>query len=225
MGCCEDHKRAEARIKILERELSTRERQIQDVRDCLERQLEQPHSGDLSDTLFFLRGIMPPRDEANLMLVQEAMKYIGITEKGGENKGSEVEEFQKAVDGKASGEPWCAAFMMFCLQQTEDLTGLSSEVFRSEHCMTVWNRSPQHLRKEKPQSGCLVIWQHAGGSSGHMGIVKQVLDDGRMITIEGNTGGSTSGSEIVREGDGVFEKNRSISGSDKMKVAGFLLPF
>lgn len=222
MGCCEDHKRAEARIKILVRELATRERQVQELRDCLERQRELPHSGDLEDALFFLRGIMPPRDEANLMLVAEAMKYIGVTEHGGENKGPQVEEFQKAVDGKAAGEPWCAAFMMFCLQQAEDLTGLSSAVHRSEHCLTVWNMTPKDMRREKPEPGCLVIWQYGETTAGHMGIVKEVLPDGRMITIEGNTSDSSG---VEREGDGVFEKNRSVVGSDKMKVAGFLLPF
>jgi hypothetical protein len=41
------------------------------------------------------------------LLAFEAARWKGITEVGGPNKGQIVEMFQKAVDGKAQGEPWC----------------------------------------------------------------------------------------------------------------------
>ena len=44
------------------------------------------------------------------LLVWSARLWVGMTEVGGNNRGQVVERFQRAVDGKASGEPWCAAF-------------------------------------------------------------------------------------------------------------------
>ena len=60
-------------------------------------------------------------------------------------------------------------------------------------------------------------------TSGHVGIVIRLLPDSingsRVETIEGNTG---NGAGVVREGDGVYRRVRSLAGSDTMKVKGFL---
>lgn len=159
----------------------------------------------------------------NKKLVEIAKKYIGVKEFGGDNKGKQVEEFQKAVDGKAQGEAWCMAFVQFCIKAVEkEGQGLiPSEIFRSEHCMTVWNKTPKELRLKEPQVGCLVIWQFANGASGHVGIVTEVTSTG-INTIEGNTG---NGAGIVREGDGVYARKRTKTGSSSMKVVGFLKVF
>ena len=39
--------------------------------------------------------------------VDIALKYVGVHEATGHNDGAQVEEFQRAVDGKAQGESWC----------------------------------------------------------------------------------------------------------------------
>jgi len=57
-------------------------------------------------------------------LVEEALKWVGTMEKGGDNKGPEVEEFQKAVDGKAQKEPWCMAYVQFCIKKVEEKLSL-----------------------------------------------------------------------------------------------------
>jgi uncharacterized protein (TIGR02594 family) len=163
------------------------------------------------------------RAAANLKVVAQAQKFIGVREKGGPNRGKEVEMFQKAVDGKAEGEPWCMAFVQFCVEQVEAATGFDSQLFRTEHCLTTWLKTPVGLRTMKPEPGCIVLWQHGRTSNGHTGIVTKVLSDKAAIrTVEGNTG---SGSAVVREGDGVYERERSMNGSGDMHILGYIKPF
>ena len=50
------------------------------------------------------------------LLVLEASRWIGVSEVGGQNKGQLVEMFQKSADDKASKEPWCLAFVLFCVK-------------------------------------------------------------------------------------------------------------
>ncbi len=154
-------------------------------------------------------------------LLQVASKYIGTKEEGGDNKGAQVEEFQKAVDDKALCESWCMAFVQFCIKQVEKLTGEESRLASSEHCLTVWNGTPKDLRVSSPEPGCVVIWRHGDSTSGHTGIVVSVSPDS-FVTIEGNTG---PGAGVVREGDGVYQKTRTLAGSEQMKIVGFLMPF
>ncbi len=156
-------------------------------------------------------------------LIQEARKWVGVREATGHNDGPDVERFQKAVDGKAQGESWCMAFVQFCLMQVEAKNAMRTNLFHAEHCMTVWNNSPKSMRDTLPHPGFIVIWQHGTGSNGHTGIVTSESDSSGMFhTIEGNTG---SGAGVIRDGDGVYERQRNLKGSGDMRVVGFLNPF
>jgi len=165
------------------------------------------------------------------LLIYEAARWIGTTEQGGENRGQEVERFQKAMFGKASGQPWCADFVFFCLDSVDKCVNalsdcsLSSQTLnRSELVLSVWKNSSIEARCQiKP--GCLILWQHwknnAPTMQGHIGIVEKIF--GTMATvIEGNSGNSNA---VEREGDGVFRKMRSMVGDSDMRVLGFLDPW
>jgi hypothetical protein len=154
--------------------------------------------------------------------IAEAVKWIGIKEVTGNNDGVEVQMFQKAVDGKAQGEPWCMGFVQFCLQKTEASLNIRTNVFHSELCRAVWNKTPEKMHSKEPKAGFIVIWQHGTTQAGHTGIVTEVLDGGQFSTIEGNTGNGTG---VVREGDGVYRKTRSTKGSGDMTIMGFIDPF
>jgi hypothetical protein len=151
------------------------------------------------------------------LLVAEASRWIGVREKGA-NRGPEVEAFQRTIDGVADGSPWCMAFVQFCLARLGD-----HDLFKSEHCLTVWNQSARELRLVSPEPGAIVIWRRKGTIAGHAGIVKEVVNCLRMRTIEGNTG---PGPGLVREGDGVYEKVRpTIRGTGDLELVGFLWPW
>lgn len=150
-------------------------------------------------------------------VIAEAMKWVGTVEEAG-NRGAAIERFQKAVDGIAAGEPYCMGWVQFLFKET----GLRSDIFSSEHCMTVWRNSPKCLRLMNPKRGCIPIWRFGESDSGHAGIVSSV-NGALMKTIEANTGPAKG---VEREGDGVYEKIRLIRPTEgRMKIVGFLWPW
>lgn len=167
------------------------------------------------------------------ILVHEASRWVGTKEIGGNNSGQLVELFQKAADGRAVKEAWCMAFVQYCLKNSVEYfnlahplvaNGLANALFVSEHCMTVWNKTPVTQRRLKPARGLIAIWNHAGTTNGHTEIcVGGLLPDGIYFpTIGGNTG---PGVGVVREGDGVWARKRNINGEGTMKLVGFIDPF
>ena len=163
------------------------------------------------------------------LLYLESSRWIGVKEVGGDNKGQLVEMFQKAVDGKAHGEAWCLSFIKFnlnwvdkvCREVFDDEFG--SKLFQTEHVMTMWHKSPKELRRTEPKTGYIAVWRHKGTTNGHAGIVSTVLPSARRFNcIEGNTG---PGAGVVREGDGVYERSRSMDGAGSMELLGFLVPW
>lgn len=165
------------------------------------------------------------------LLIHEAKRWVGITEQGGNNHGQLVELFQRAVGGLANGESWCMAFAQYCVQQVDasvvhalllDGKGSAkkSPLFKSEHCLTVWNKS-QDLKIDVPVPGSLCIWQHGQTASGHVGIVVDVSPDGSIMSVEGNTQGDLS-PEALAQGDGVWLKRRPLDAIGSLRLKGFL---
>lgn len=167
------------------------------------------------------------------LLIHEAKRWVGVTEVGGNNRGQLVELFQKSVDGRACGEPWCMAFTQFCISTVDHaISALFSDaascdrslLYRSKHCLTVWNKSKE-LRLDKPKPGSLCIWQrHRDGkptAQGHVGVIVGVNSDGTLLTVEGNT---SSEEGVQREGDGVWLKHRRYldASGGSMRLKGFL---
>lgn len=154
-------------------------------------------------------------------LVEVAGWYVGVRETG-PNAGTNVEEFQKAVDGKAQGESWCCCFVMFCVQTVCKELGITQSIFSTEHCMTAWNKSPKRYlpASAEVKPGFIVIWKHEGTTNGHTGIVTAV-DGDNIHTIEGNT---SDGTAVNPDGDGVYARIRNRYKSGNMVVQGFIDP-
>lgn len=149
------------------------------------------------------------------LLITEAMKWVGIREHGGANKGNEVEMFQKAVDGKAQGEPWCLAFVQFVVGQVCKNYDILNPLVRTEHCQTLYNRTDKRYLRKDPERGFIFILKSKTSSSGHTGFC---LNRGSAFeTVEGNTNASGS-----REGDGVYVKTRVVAGTPTMDMRGFI---
>ena len=158
------------------------------------------------------------------ILVQIAKSYEGVSEIGGDNEGQQIEEFQRAVNGRASKEPWCMCFVQFCVQRAVKESKRSSQLYSSESVLEVWTKSSKFLRKSEPSPGLIVLWQMGTEPLGHCGIVLSTLNPltKTFQTIEGNTG---VGPMIERNGDGVYEKLRNRNPKGTMRLLGFLDPF
>lgn len=172
------------------------------------------------------------------------LNSYSITEEG-QNEGPWVEKFQKAVDGKAQKEPYCMALVQWVfkggalelfdsLVETGDmveeyrpafsgwLQNCDRNLFDSEHCMTVWNKTPSELKFTGPARGRIVIWNKRGTSSGHTGIITEVHSPAFFSCLEGNTG---PGSNVEREGQGVYIKTRRNQTVGNMRLVGFIQPW
>ena len=144
---------------------------------------------------------------------------------GGNNKGPMVSLIQKTVDGQATSEAWCMAFVETCLAYVEKKLGVVSPIYSSEHCLTVWAKTPKAQRvKLIPLPGAIIIWQHGTTESGHTGLVSEYRGK-TMEAIEGNTEAGIVGGKVESDGGGVYITERNTTGTGKMKVVGYLKPF
>ena len=153
--------------------------------------------------------------------LEAAKACVGIVEEGGDNRGPMVEAFQSTIGG-ANGQSWCLSFIQALTAYVEDRFGVVSNLPLTELVAALWDKTPVEVRvtAENVQPGDLILWQYGATSKGHVGIVTNVLFK-LLRTIEGNTSDSK---EIDREGDGVYEKERSLIGTTNMHVLGYLRP-
>ena len=166
---------------------------------------------------------MAKHSNPQLELLEEARKWIGIHEKKGRRSKS-VDVFRKAVDGVAEGESWCAAFVQYCCAAVSGRTRSQMTIPPSELCSYIWDKTPIKYRLDKPVPGALVVWNYPGTIKGHIGIVEEVGEQGRILwTIEGNT--SDPSEQAPKPGTGVYRKMRTHLSSQNMKLLGYLKPF
>lgn len=147
---------------------------------------------------------------------------VGICEEGGDNKGPMVEAFQVTIGG-ACGESWCLSFVQALTAYVEERYNLVSNLPLTELCMNLWQNAPKDskfVKEKEPQPGDLVVWQYGNTSKGHVGIV--TANAFRAIfTVEGN---SSDSKNIDREGQGVFKKIRTKTGTTTMRLVGYVRP-
>lgn len=221
MSCVDKCRRLETEIRLLKASLARSEQARKDLVAGL-KQIKETGDISLIDIAIEVGGDMPVNDELNMELAEEARRWIGVREVGGDNRGPEVEEFQRAVDGKAQGEPWCAAFGMYCVAQVEARHGIISRIYRSESVKEIWDKSPDDMKSIEPGAGYFACWIHGLGPMGHLEIVQADITKRDFKTVGGNTG---DGSGVVRNGDGVYERLRSTSPQGKMRLLGFIKVF
>lgn len=168
------------------------------------------------------------------LLVVEARRWIGIVEQSGDNCGQMVERFQKTVDQVAEGEPWCMAFVQYCVAATDafceeawDKEQPHCGLYKSEHCLTVWRKSKCE-RLDNPLPGALCFFQRykngLATAQGHVGIICSVYEDGSFTAIEGNV---RAGAKDTR--DGVWPIRHALAEArditDGLKIIGFMSPW
>lgn len=179
--------------------------------------------GKLKDNGLFIDAVN--KRDARTVFRLAAQVCVGIRETGGNNSGPMVELIQETIGGH-SKEAWCMAFVQTCIAFAEYCTGVKSPVFASEHCLTVWEKTPKAQRVDKiPAAGAIVIWRHGTSSSGHTGIVES-CDGVNFKAYEGNTeSGVNPQNVVVRDGGGVYYTKRALKPTGSMKVVGYLKPF
>ena len=142
-----------------------------------------------------------------------ALSQDGVREKGGPNRGPEVEAYLARTGlSSTGGYSWCQAFVYWCFDEAAKLLKVANPVVKTAGVLAHWARSPIEARIyakaafDDPsliRPGAIFIVDHGSGK-GHTGMVTRVLS-GEIGTIEGNTNARGS-----REGDGVYQKTRAV---------------
>lgn len=151
-------------------------------------------------------------------LIAIAESQVGVREIGGNNRGDQIREYQKATELAPAAWPWCAAFIDWCIKEwLEDsqavkwlnLQRSTPEQWRPKtalaYGLTSWARKrPNTTRvfteKDRAKPGDIVTFDFS-----HVGFVVSE-NAGSIITIEGNT--NSKGSRDSESGDGVWRKTR-----------------
>lgn len=161
-----------------------------------------------------------PIQDIHQLLVLFADFFVGVRETPS-NKGPEVEMFQRVI-GAADGAPWCMSAVQWIVLRVSRRYNLIHNLYPSERCLTVWQQTKEIYKFNSPSVGSVVIWRHGNTSDGHAGIVKAISTDNKIVTLEGNT---SAGPGFVTNGDGYYEKVRSLNGDGDLKILGFIRPF
>jgi hypothetical protein len=153
-----------------------------------------------------------------LIATAEHEADLQVREEGGMNRGAKVEAYQRA-GGLGPGDPWCAAFVAWCVMKARELD--KPPTWCSGSAITTWHKGSKRAGdgsttpnapdyKSKVQPGW--VWVRAKDPKGaadaarglwvqgHCGVVVAV-DAVGFYTVEGNTNAAGS-----RDGDGVYRK-------------------
>ena len=150
------------------------------------------------------------KEKAINALIATAEKEVGYLEKKSNsqlddktaNAGyNNYTKYWRDVYPQYQAEPWCAAFVSWCMMKT---FGLNTAKKLLKHwpyvyCPTLGNLFTKYAN---PQRGDIVIF-YRNGTFAHTGLVTKVEGD-KFYTIEGNTSGASG---IIANGGGVCQKS------------------
>ena len=112
-----------------------------------------------------------------------AATQIGVREHG-RNRGPEIDGYNRDIGhDPAKADPWCAIFVCAMFRRAADMLGVRCPVPLTAGCWTLDERSPAAVRTKTPATGAIFILKHHK----HTGFVVNVLANGELATIEGNT--------------------------------------
>jgi hypothetical protein len=129
-------------------------------------------------------GLAPTGGGSGARALAAARGEIGQAEAPmGSNDSPRIAEYRRAVPGGPVG-PWCAYFVSWCARQGGAPLGERGQGFASVDALYAWaQRAGRAVPASTgvPRPGDLIVWDE------HVGIVENVLPDGRIQTIEGNS--------------------------------------
>lgn len=150
-------------------------------------------------------------------VLEVAEKEVGTTEYPKNSNKVKYNSWYYGREVSGASYPWCAAFVSWVFSQVD-----SSLIKKSALCATIgnWFKSSNRFKKDNPKIGDVVFFKFSGGTSNwtnHVGIVVDVLENGNIVTIEGNTSLDDTGSQS--NGGAVAKKTRNTK-----NVVGYGVP-
>ncbi len=133
-----------------------------------------------------LAGLQTGASGGGERVLAAAESQVGQSEQPpGSNESPAIAEYRTATAGAEPGAPWCAYFASWAARQAGEPIGPSGQGLGSVSEIWSWAQSTGRAVSNGPgvvpRPGDLIVF---GGE--HVGIVREVLPDGRIATIEGN---------------------------------------
>ena len=162
------------------------------------------------------------RTSPGVKALAEARRHLGLKE---DPPGSNRTMFGAWFG--ADGVPWCAIFLSYCfdvgagivLCAGDDGPGCNARGCAYVPTIRAWLRATGQWRDRDAAAaaGDIVVFDWDGGEPDHVGIVERPLPDGRLATIEGNTGigDDTNGGEVMRR----LRQRRPVAGFGRIRAA------
>lgn len=132
-------------------------------------------------------AVTPGDGSVGARIVAAAQGEIGQAEQPpGSNDSPRIAQYRAATAGNPGPGPWCAYFVSWAARQAGAPLGDQGQGFGSVDALWAWaqrsGRAYTSSAGQQPQPGDLIVFHE------HIGIVESVLPDGRVQTIEGNSG-------------------------------------
>lgn len=148
----------------------------------------------------------PATSDLGRLALEIARAEIGVREVPlGSNRGPRVNQYHEAA-GTKPGDPWCMAFVFYCVAKAAQQLGIPNPLLRTGSCSAQYRHARKNgLLSVKPEPGDIFLV--IGGDTGHRhtGFVDgPVNPDNLYPTVEGNSnsGGSAEGIGVVRREPG-----------------------
>jgi hypothetical protein len=127
-----------------------------------------------------------PGESAGARIVAIAESQLGQTEQPpGSNESPAIAEYRTATEGSIPGAPWCAYFASWVARQAGEPLGAQGQGVGDVSDIWSWAQSTGRAIPNGPgvlpKPGDLIVF---GGE--HVGIVRGILPNGQIATIEGN---------------------------------------
>jgi hypothetical protein len=131
-------------------------------------------------------GIAGAATTPGQQIVRVAESQLGQTEQPpGSNESPMIATYRTATAGATPGAPWCAYFASWAARQAGEPLGTNGEGLGSAAQIWSWAQSTGRAIPNgpgvTPQPGDLIVF-----GDEHVGIVRDVLPNGAIQTIEGN---------------------------------------
>lgn len=127
-----------------------------------------------------------PGESAGARIVAIAESQLGQTEQPpGSNESPAIAQYRTATEGAIPGAPWCAYFASWVAHQAGEPLGAQGQGIGDVSDIWSWAQSTGRAIPNGPgvvpKPGDLIVF---GGE--HVGIVRGILPNGQIATIEGN---------------------------------------
>ena len=127
-----------------------------------------------------------PGESAGPRIVAVAESQLGQTEQPpGSNESPAIAQYRTATEGASPGAPWCAYFASWVARQSGEPLGAQGQGIGDVSDIWSWAQSAGRAIPNGPgvvpKPGDLIVF---GGE--HVGIVRGILPNGQIATIEGN---------------------------------------